>query len=294
MTQFERLTQIMAQLRAPDGCPWDIEQTHYTLRPYLIEESAEVLEAIESGDARHLCEELGDLLLQVVFHAQLAAEAGQFTIEDVTRTINEKLVRRHPHVFGDAQAEDAATVKANWDAIKGREKAERGEVQTSILDGTDNELSALSTALKISKRAAKVGFEWPDEAGVRAKLREEIAEVESALESEGAARVAEELGDLMFTIVNVARWRGLHPELIVRENNRKFRHRFEQMEAAANGARFEVGIAERRPMGRAVERGQNARLKRNLKRNFGVRGLRLRTRLEADASPAQNQSRNRI
>ena len=233
MSQFERLTQIMAQLRAPDGCPWDREQTHQTLRPYLIEESAEVLEAIESGDARHLCEELGDLLLQVVFHAQLAAEAGQFTLEDVARTINEKLVRRHPHVFGDARADDAQTVKTNWDIIKGQEKVERGETQTSILDGTDNELSALSTALKISKRAAKVGFEWPDEAGVRAKLREEIAEVESALESEGDARVAEELGDLIFTLVNVARWRGLHPELIVRDNNRKFRRRFEAMEAEA-------------------------------------------------------------
>ena len=142
-------------------------------------------------------------------------------------------MRRHPHVFGDAVADDAQTVKANWDKIKSQEKAERGETETSILDGTDNEFSALSTALKISKRAAKAGFEWPDENGVRAKLREEIAEVERALDAESDERVAEELGDLVFTIVNLARWRGLDAETIVRDNNRKFRRRFEQMEAQA-------------------------------------------------------------
>ena len=233
MLEFDRLAHIMAQLRAPDGCPWDKAQTHQTLRAYLIEESAEVLEAIEENDARHLCEELGDLLLQVVFHAQIAAEAGQFTVEDVARGINEKLVRRHPHIFGDAHAPDAQTVKANWDAIKNREKAERGEVQASILDGANDELPALAAALQISKRAAKVGFEWRDEAGVVAKLREEIAEVEDALAHESDERVAEELGDLMFTVVNLARWRGIHPELALRDNNRKFRARFEKMEAEA-------------------------------------------------------------
>ncbi len=233
MLEFDRLTQIMARLRAPDGCPCDKEQTHQTLRPYLIEESAETLEAIEENDARHLCEGLGDLLLQVVFHAQIAAEAGEFSIEDVARGINEKLVRRHPHIFGDARADDAATVKANWDAIKNQEKAERGEIQTSILGQTNDELPALAAALKISKRAAKVGFEWPDEAGVVAKLREELAEVEDALAREGNERVAEELGDLLFTIVNLARWRGIHPELALRDNNRKFRARFEKMEAEA-------------------------------------------------------------
>lgn len=233
MLEFDRLTEIMARLRAPDGCPWDREQTHQTLRAYLIEESAEVLEAIESGDARHLCEELGDLLLQVVFHAQLASEAGQFTMADVARGINEKLVRRHPHIFGDTCADDAATVKANWDAIKRAEKAERGEVATSILDGANNELPALLAALKISKKAAKVGFEWPDEAGVVDKLREEVGEVETALHSESNERVAEELGDLLFTIVNLARWRGINPELTLRDSNRKFRRRFEKMELLA-------------------------------------------------------------
>ncbi len=231
MSQFERLTQIMAQLRAPDGgCPWDLKQTHESLRPHLIEESAEVLAAIESGDKTNLCEELGDLLLQVVFHAQLAAENGDFTIEDVAQTINEKLVRRHPHIFGDVQADDAETVKANWDAIKAQEKAERGETQTSVLGETLGDLPALASALKISKRAAKVGFEWPDEAGVLAKLREEVGEVEDALAHESQERVAEELGDLLFTVVNIARWRGINPEMALRDNNRKFRGRFEHME----------------------------------------------------------------
>ncbi len=227
----------MAQLRAPDGgCPWDLKQTHESLRPHLIEESAEVLQAIESGDKANLCEELGDLLLQVVFHAQLAQENGDFTIEDVALAINEKLVRRHPHIFGDAQtkvsADDAEAVKANWDAIKAQEKAERGETP-SILGDVPAQLPALASALKISKRAAKVGFEWPDEAGVLDKLREEVAEVEDALAHESRERVAEELGDLLFTIVNLARWRGIDPEMALRDNNRKFRGRFEQMETAA-------------------------------------------------------------
>ena len=234
MSEFQRLTQIMAQLRDPDGgCPWDLKQTHETLRTHLLEESAEVLQAIESGDRSNLCEELGDLLLQVVFHAQIARENGEFSIDDVTRAINEKLVRRHPHIFGDARADDAETVKANWDAIKAREKAERGETQKSVLGETPKELPALASALKISKRAAKVGFEWPDEAGVLAKLREEIGEVEAALSHESEARVAEELGDLLFTVVQVARWRGIDPELALRDNNCKFRGRFEKMEAVA-------------------------------------------------------------
>ena len=234
MSQFDRLTQIMAQLRAPDGgCPWDLQQTHQTLRASLIEESAEVLDAIESGDQENLREELGDLLLQVVFHAQLAQENGDFNIEDVARGISEKLVRRHPHIFGDVVAPDAEAVKANWDVIKAQEKAERGEKPTSVLGDVPTELPALAAALKISRRAAKVGFEWPDEAGVWAKLREEIGEVEDAMRGESDARIAEELGDLLFTVVNLARWRGINPELALRDNNRKFRGRFEQMEAQA-------------------------------------------------------------
>lgn len=241
MDSFARLTQITAQLRAPDGCPWDREQTHHTLRASLIEESAEVLDAIESGDDRHLCEELGDLLLQPVFHAQIAAEEGRFTLDDVVNGICEKLIRRHPHVFGDASAENSAQVMQNWEAIKRDEKTARGEVSASVLQGIPAELPALAQALKISKKAAKAGFEWENEAGVMDKLREEVGEIEAALGSESDERVAEEIGDLLFTAVNLARWRGIHPELALRDVNRKFIARFESMEseAKARGLKLE-------------------------------------------------------
>ncbi len=230
---FARLVEIIARLRAPDGCPWDREQTHRTLRAHLLEESAETLEAIESGDDVALCEELGDLLMQPVMHAQLAAEAGRFSIEDVVEGICEKLVRRHPHVFGDSEANSAAEVLKNWDAIKKVEKAERGEKTTSILDEGPPELPALAQSLKISKKAAKAGFEWPNLAGVVEKLREEAGELENALQNEGKERAAEELGDLLFTIVNLARWNGINPELALRDTNRRFLERFRHMESVA-------------------------------------------------------------
>lgn len=223
----------MARLRAPGGCPWDRAQTHESLRPYLIEESAEVLQAIENRDRANLCEELGDLLLQSVFHAQIAEDAGDFTLDDVLSGISDKLVRRHPHVFGDAKADDAAQVLVNWEAIKREEKAARGEKSDSVLAGIPAELPALSQALKISKKAAKVGFEWPDEDGVLEKLREETREIEAAMQNESTERVAEEIGDLLFTAVNLARWRGINPEIALRDCNRKFAARFEKMEAAA-------------------------------------------------------------
>ena len=232
-SEFARLAQILADLRAPNGCPWDREQTHASLRPYLLEESAEVLEAIERGDARNLCEELGDLVLQVVFHAQIAQENGDFTLEDVLRGINEKLVRRHPHVFGETSVSDAGEVLTNWDAIKKQEKAARGEAPKGILDGVSGELSALSGALKISKTAAKIGFEWPDEESVWEKVREEEAEFRAA-RAESSEREAEEFGDLLFTLVNVARWRKIHPETALRDVNAKFRARFSHMESEAN------------------------------------------------------------
>ncbi len=234
MESFDQLAGIMARLRAPDGCPWDKVQTHETLRPYLVEESAEVLDAIAQSDPRALCEELGDLLLQVVFHAQLASENGEFSLDDVCRGISEKLVRRHPHVFGSVQADDEQAVKANWDKIKREEKALRGETPTSVLDGVPTSLPALSQALQISKKAARVGFEWQGEAGVWEKAREEMEELEAARDDqESSARQAEELGDLLFTIVNIARWRKVDPELALRDVNRKFKARFEKMEAAA-------------------------------------------------------------
>jgi tetrapyrrole methylase family protein/MazG family protein len=233
MDAFSRLTQIMARLRAPGGCPWDREQTNLSLRAYLIEESAEVLQAIENGDDENLCEELGDLILQPIFHAQIAADEGRFTLDDVLNGISDKLIRRHPHVFGDVSAEDSAQVLQNWDAIKKQEKAGRGEEPTSVLAEIPAELPALSQALKISKKAAKVGFEWPDEGGVLDKLREETAEIEDALKNESKERVAEEIGDLLFTAVNLARWRGINPEMALRDVNRKFIGRFQKMEAQA-------------------------------------------------------------
>ncbi len=240
MDSFSRLVEIMARLRAPGGCPWDREQTHATLRPYLIEESAEVLQAIESGDMRNLCEELGDLILQPVFHAQIAADNGNFTLDDVLNGISDKLVRRHPHVFGDVSADNSQQVLQNWEAIKREEKAARGEEITSVLGEIPAELSALSSALKISKRAAKVGFEWENEADVVAKLREETLEIEAALQNETTERVSEEIGDLLFTAVNLARWRGINPEMALRDVNRKFIARFENMEAEAKASSLEL------------------------------------------------------
>lgn len=230
---FPDLVGVMARLRAPNGCPWDREQTHETLRPYVIEEAYEVVEAVDSGDPDKLCEELGDLLLQVVFHAQLAAEAGTFTIDDVCAAIVDKLVRRHPHVFGDLKVSGAEEVLTNWQAIKAGEpgNAER----TSILDGVPRSLPALLRALEISKRAVKAGFEWPDTEGVLDKVDEEVAELRAEIgaDSPDRARIADELGDLLFTVVNVARRVGIEPEDALRRQLKKFGRRFRHIEARA-------------------------------------------------------------
>ncbi len=236
MESFNRLANIMAHLRAPDGCPWDKIQTHESLRPFLIEESAEVLDAIAQNNPRALCEELGDLLLQVVFHAQLANEAGQFSLDDVCQGISDKLVRRHPHVFGEETAQSADDVKPLWDKIKREEKLARGELpaDSSVLDGVSSSLPALASALQISKKAAKVGFDWPNEDGVWDKVREELDELQSARdENESNARQAEELGDLLFSVVNIARWRKVDPEIALRDVNAKFKKRFGIMESLA-------------------------------------------------------------
>jgi tetrapyrrole methylase family protein/MazG family protein len=235
---FARLAEIIARLRAPDGCPWDREQTHLTLRKHLIEESYEVIDAIEHEDSDHLREELGDLLMQPVLHAQIAAEENRFDIVDVLEEISDKLVRRHPHVFGDVTADDSATVLKNWDAIKQQEKASKSDLpeldNASILSGVPRALPSLALAMEISKKAARAGFEWPDVLAVMDKLREETDEVQSELES-GAdkQRVSEELGDLLFTVVNVARWQKIDPELALRDTVARFTERFQQMEAVA-------------------------------------------------------------
>lgn len=225
----ERLRQIMHILRAPGGCPWDAEQTHRSLVKHLIEEAYEVAEAVESGDTNHLVEELGDLLLQPVFHAEIASETGTFDLDDIARSISEKLIRRHPHVFGDAVADDPDAVLRQWEDIKAGEKS--AEYSTSYTIKKANEgLPALLAAQKIQKKAASVGFDWPDLPPVLEKIREELEEVESALESESNSALGEEIGDLLFAVVNLARKTGFEAELLLHAANRKFVDRFQKVE----------------------------------------------------------------
>lgn len=223
---MDRLRAIMHRLRAPGGCPWDAEQTHESLVTNLIEEAYETIDTIRRGDFPHLEEELGDLLLQVVFHAELAGEAGRFDLDDVARGICDKLVRRHPHVFGDSATSTTEGVLRQWDEIK---RAEKGAGSKPHLDGAGKGLPAMLRAAKLQKKAAKVGFDWPDETGVIDKVREELGELESAPDAES---FAEELGDLMFSVVNLARFRGLDPELVMAAANDKFEQRFGRMERA--------------------------------------------------------------
>lgn len=221
------LVAVMARLRAPDGCPWDREQTHQSLRRYMLEEAYEAVEAIDSGDPRLLCEELGDVLLQVVFHAQVAKEAGTFDFHDVVEGITAKLVRRHPHVFGDVVAESAADVTRNWEAIKRAEKG--GQEPESRLGKVSTALPALSRANEVQKRAAKVGFDWDDIAGPAAKVREELDELLAAKPEEQEG----EVGDLLFAVVNLARMLKVDPEIALSGTINKFIRRFRYMEGRA-------------------------------------------------------------
>jgi len=232
---FYALVGVMARLRAPDGCPWDREQTHATLKRYFVEETYEVLEAIDANDPNALCEELGDALLQAVFHAQLAREEGLFTIDDVTAHVVEKLVRRHPHVFGTTEVADSAEVLRNWERIKQAEKSENVSQPNSILDGIPKGLPALMYAMELSKRVVKVGFEWPSLEAVLEKVDEEWAELkrELAVAEPDRARVAAELGDLLFTLVQVARKQNLDAEEALRTMLRRFETRFRYMERRA-------------------------------------------------------------
>ena len=225
---LDRLLRIMARLRAPDGCPWDREQTHASLRASVIEEGYEVAAAITAGDGENLREELGDLLLQVVFHSQLANERGEWDFDAVATGIVEKLVRRHPHVFGTEDAADSAEVLKRWDEIKRTEKGPAGE---SILDGIGEGLPGLLRAEKTQKRAAKVGFDWSELAPVVAKVREELAEVEEA--ASDPAKVEEEIGDLLFAVVNLARKLKVDGEVALQRATEKFAGRFKKIEAIA-------------------------------------------------------------
>jgi len=227
-----RLLEIMRRLRDPQsGCPWDIEQDFASIAPYTIEEAYEVADAIERGSMEELQGELGDLLLQVVYHAQMAEEAGAFSFADVVEGISEKMVRRHPHVFGDeSRDKSAAQQTADWETVKAAERAKRGE-DASVLDGVAVGLPALTRAVKLQKRAARVGFDWPDMGQVIDKIAEEAAELHEAVGAADPAHIAEEYGDLAFVMANLARHLELDPEEVLRAANRKFIRRFKAVEA---------------------------------------------------------------
>lgn len=228
MSKFQSLVEIVASLRDPErGCPWDFKQTRESLVPNFIEELYEVVEAIEDKDYTALREELGDLMLHIVFQAQIASEEGNFDIEDVMSAICDKLVRRHPHVFGDVQVEDAESVKMNWERIKKKEKKER----KSVLDGIPRSLPALIQAQRIQEKAASVGFDWPELKQVMAKIEEEYEELHEALAAEDRAAIEEELGDYIFSIVNLARKLGIDAEAALKATTRKFYRRFRHVEA---------------------------------------------------------------
>lgn len=251
---LSELIAVVARLRDPEtGCPWDLEQTHASLIPYVLEEAHEVADAIRHGDDGHLREELGDLLLQVLLHARIAAEENRFDLEGVARELGAKLVRRHPHVFADATAADSAAVRAHWEAIKASER--RGGVADATTAAAASPLSArlagkvrgqpaLSGAMTISRKAAAAGFEWDDLDGVWGKVHEELDELKEAVASGDRAHAQEELGDVLFTLVNVARWCGLDPEEGLAGTNRRFLERFGRVEAALGGDLTGRSLAE--------------------------------------------------
>ncbi|MGH9531268.1 MAG: nucleoside triphosphate pyrophosphohydrolase [Terriglobales bacterium] len=282
--RFERAVSIMARLRAPGGCPWDREQTFDSIKPYTLEETYEVLEAIDNRDWQELRGELGDLLLQVLFYAQMAKEDGTFTIDDVLDRLSEKLVGRHPHVFGDVQADTPADVLRNWETLKAEEKkqklaartgdapasgGESGRTNESVLAGVSSAVPALLEATKLSSRAAHVGFDWPEMEGLFEKLNEEVAELRTDLkewpapgphpQGRGVAgargvtvpqglreRLEDEVGDLLFVLVNIARYLALDPESALKKTNRKFKRRFQWLEA-------ELGREGRRPQDASLD-----------------------------------------
>jgi MazG family protein len=242
---FDDLVALMARLRSPDGCPWDREQTYDTLAPMLLEEAYEVFEAVEEareGRAFELRDELGDLLFQIVFYAQVAAERGEFTIQDVTHAVHSKMVRRHPHVFGDETAQDAAEVLRNWEAIKAEEKRAAGkapgdEADASLLDGVSRKAPALMEAHQLTTKASRVGFDWQRIEDIFDKLQEELDELRQAIKQHAAtatetdhSRVREEVGDVLFAVTNIARALQVEPEAALKVTNRKFRRRFRHIE----------------------------------------------------------------
>jgi MazG family protein len=239
---FDKLVAVQARLRAPKGCPWDIEQTHQTLRTYLIEEAYEVLEALDSGDDSKFADEMGDLLLQVVFHSQIAREEGRFSVADVIQAIHDKMIRRHPHVFGETRAKDSAEVLRNWEQIKAEERKANGAAgekskkdakPASLLDGVSHALPATMEGFQLTRKASRIGFDWDTVDGVFDKMREEQSEVREAIQSGDQKKIEEEMGDALFAAVNLSRFLKVDPEIALKRANAKFARRFREMERLA-------------------------------------------------------------
>jgi len=271
---FERLVKLQACLRAPNGCPWDVEQTHLTLRTYLIEEAHEVLEALESGDDAKFAEELGDLLLQVVFHAQIASEERRFTAADVVREIHQKMVRRHPHVFGEKRAKDATEVLKNWEQIKAEERraqkqqgagpSETSHAPASLLDGIPHTLPAVMQGYQLTRRASRIGFDWDDVEGVIAKLQEELRELDAARTAQSSEQIEDELGDVLFSAVNLARFLKVDPEIALKRTNAKFTSRFQEMERLARVSGRALADVPRSEMELLWKRAKAAEVEKSL------------------------------
>jgi MazG family protein len=262
---FEKLAAVQARLRAPGGCPWDREQTHQSLRTYLIEEAYEVLDALESGDDQKFADELGDLLLQVLFHADIAREAGRFDLVDVIRSNHDKLIRRHPHVFGDIHVKDSVEVLRNWEKIKAEERRTAGravnasgKAAPSLLDGVTKALPATLEGFQLTRKASRIGFDWDNAQGVLEKVREESAELERALAAGRSEELEEEMGDLLFAAVNLARFLKIDPEIALKSANAKFATRFRAMEAMARASGRELGSVPRDAMEKFWETAKQA------------------------------------
>lgn len=238
--EISELIDVIAKLRAPDGCQWDREQTHESLRPNMLEEAYEAVDAIDSGDMKHLKEELGDVLLQVVLHSQIASEEGAFNIEDVAKELKEKLIHRHPHVFGDTKVSSTQDILDNWDKLKAEEKTHR----KSAMDGISKAQSALMSAQKISKKAVKTGFEWPNEQSLYDCIFSEFKEFQEAEKENDKAHMEEEFGDILFATVNLARWNKIDAEQALLKANKKFMTRFRKMEELATKPLTEYSFEE--------------------------------------------------
>jgi len=268
---FEKLVAVQARLRAPEGCPWDREQTHQSLRTYLVEEAYEVLEALESGNDAKFAEEMGDLLLQIVFHSQIAREEGRFTVAEVIREIHDKMIRRHPHVFGTTRAKDSAEVLRNWEQIKAEERrsgedksGDGARKEPSLLDGVSRGLPATLEGFQLTRKASRIGFDWEDTAGVFEKMEEETGELKRALREQDQLKMEEELGDLLFAAVNLSRFLKIDPEIALKKANAKFSRRFREMERLARGNGREFKDLPREEMEGLWDAAKGAEGKRGL------------------------------